>query len=463
MNRLGDMLTERERNRYVTRLEAEAERDLARVKAARLEVGADEQEAKQDCIDRLTAALTPFTDAELEAAKEPHPHAFMDGTCGMFPVGEVTVLAAPGREGKTFAVIGMAASYVTGLEVGGMKSEPGKRVLIYSAEDDRQQYARKVLAVASRLGREDAEKIRDKIIVPDLMAEGMEPFVTLVQVSERQPAAAPVIEDIADALQGLNIGLLVFETASTLSEAEEDNRAFRIIIRALRKIARKTACAVLLVHHTSQAAAQVLPDLKISTADVRGATSLVFNARQVAMLVNLGSETDPFADNDARTIMRRMLFPNRRERIAAWITLDTSKAANPPPVFFRWELTEYGPALYVVPCERGAGSWRKLHMQVMAGRAKERETRKAEERASKTAVVLDAVGQLIADDKPPTVRAVSIACKRSAEWAKPYLEAAVESGDLTCKAENVPRTAGKVNVYRLADSSDSAPQTDGSR
>lgn len=407
-------------------------------------------------VERLVAALTPFTDAELEAAKQPHPHAFSDGEHGLFPVGEVTVVAAPGREGKTYASIAMAVSYILGTEVVGLQPEHGRSVLIYSAEDDRAQYARKVLAATCQLGQADAAEVRKRMLVPDLDSPGMEPFQTVVSVLDRQPMESTAVDALADGLAGQGIGLVVFETASTLSEAEEGNREFRIMVRALRRVARAIEAAVVLVHHTSQAAASNLPDLNVSTADIRGATALVYNARQAALLVNLGSEDDPFPDGDARTLLRNMVAPGRSERIAAWITLDTSKAANPPPVFLAWDRTPYGPALHVLPVPhhlRGA-SWRVLHGMIRGQRLEARQARKDEAQTAKVSQVVDLVRMLEAEGKQPTARAVSTAAGRGAAWAAPYLTLAVLDGALRVQAEKVPRTRGETDVYRTAHPSE---------
>ncbi|WP_228482121.1 AAA family ATPase [Lysobacter sp. H21R4] len=409
-------------------------------------------------VERLVASLVPFSDDELEAAKEPHPHAFSDGNHGLFPVGEVTVVAAPGREGKTYASIALVTSYILGTKVAGLTPEPGRSVVIYSAEDDRQQYARKVLASICQLGKADASNVRERVMVPDLNDAGMEAFQTIVAVHDRQPVESAAVDVMVDALAGRGIGLVVFETVSTLSDAEEDNRAFRIMVRALRKVARAIDAAVILVHHTSQAASNSLPELSVSVADIRGGTSLVYNARQTALLVNLGSDDEPFADGDARTLLRQMMAPGRSERVAAWITLDTSKAANPPPIFLLWTRTPYGPALRVHPAPdnlRGA-SWRVLHGMLMGKRAEARQNRRDAATEAKVEQVIEVVRKLEAEGRQPTARAVSTAAGKGADWAAKYLALAVDEGVLLSQPEKVPRAAGKPDVYRIANPSEQA-------
>jgi hypothetical protein len=158
---------------------------------------------------------------------------------------------------------------------------------------------------------------------------------------------AAIIEAVRPLLDGpVPPGLLVFETASTLSEAEETNVGFRVLIQALRRIARALQLPVVLSHHVSQASLANLADLNLSTADIRGGTALVNNARQTALLVNLGSAGDPFPDTDARTLLRRLACPAVADRVTALVCLDSSKGVTPPPMFFRWDTRGKSVAVY---------------------------------------------------------------------------------------------------------------------
>jgi hypothetical protein len=349
----------------------------------------------------------------------------------------------------------VAVSYVLGTKVAGLTPQTDRSVLIYSAEDSRDQYARLVVAHCSQLGRDDAATVRERIIVPDLTAEGMEAFATLVAVADRRPVESIAVHAVIQALQARMVqplppGLVIFETASTLSEAEEDNTAFRVMIKALRRIAREVQVAVVLIHHTSQAASNNLASLDISVGDIRGATSLVNNARQCHLLVNLGSDDEPYPDNDARTVLRRMAAPHAHGRVTALICLDSSKGIDPPPIFLHWRASAYGPALYVVPpplAIEGA-RWRKVHQMIRGERADRKQEAKQEQRMSTVKQVVQLATQMAREGQQPTVRAVSLKALRSGTWAKPYLDAAVESGDLVATPEKVARTQGETTVYR---------------
>src|SRR5690606_29915825 len=254
-------------------------------------------------------------------------------------------------------------------------------------------------------------------------------------------------------------GLIVFETASTLSDAEEDNRSFKAMIKALRRIARELKVAVVLVHHTSQQAASNLPDLNLSVSDIRGATALAFNARQCFLLVNLGSEEDPLPDSDARAVLRSMVAPSAGGRVTALICLDSSKAMDPPPVFFKWGVTPAGPALrsLAIPSSLQGVRWRKLQQMLRGERADRKQEAKEEARSATMRQVVQLVARLESQGRQPTATAISVAANRSPGWSKPYLDYAVEAGELVQSMERVLRAKGACAVYRLPDSSGVAP------
>lgn len=413
--------------------------------------------------DTFAALLTPWSDEEIEAAKTPWPHVFAHNQTGMYPVGEVSILAAQGREGKTTVEIGVATALVTGHSLADLWPEQGRTVIVYSAEDDRGQFARKVGAQLSILPPSQAVLLKQRLIVPNLDAPEFAPMRSLVTLFEGQPMVSGTVEAIiaaiAPLMDGKNPpGLLVFETASTLSEAEETNPGFRTLILALRRIARELQVAVVLSHHVSQASLANLSELNVSTTDIRGGTALVNNARQCAILINLGSDADPFADNDGRTVLRRLAAPGEEGRLTALVTLDSSKSIAPPPVFFRWVQTEYGPAAveHPAPYDVVGKPWRKVLEIVRARRAAMREEARDEATKAKQSEHVDKVVHIVARlelaGMQPTASRVSSEDGKSPGWAKRYLDEAVTAGLLTAIEEAVPRTRGPQLVYRLINS-----------
>ena len=409
--------------------------------------------------EKIAGLLVQMTDAELEASRAPHPHVFQAGERGLFPLGEVSVIGARGREGKTTVVVGVAVAVAIEHSIARLNPPAGRSVVIYSAEDDRRQYARKVAAQVSLLGTNQAAMVKRRIIVPELDSQEMAGVRALVTVADRNPITTgtdtALIEAITPLMQSEEPPiLLVFETASTLSDADEDNRSHKMLIASLKRIARALNVAVILVHHTSQAADNNLADLNVSTADIRGGTALVYNSRQNLMLVNLGSDTDPFPDGDARTVLRGLAAGAEDGRITALITLDSSKGMDPAPVFFRWVQTDFGPAaVEQEPPQTLAGKpWRKVREMVMAERSNRRVEAKSNAQGANVTTVVNLVAKMHGEGKQPTARAVSIAAGKSPTWATPYLEAATDDGLLVSGKEKVPRRPDGTTVYRPADS-----------
>nr|WP_279236785.1 AAA family ATPase [Dyella sp. RRB7] len=379
----------------------------------------------------------------------------MAGDAGLFPIGEVAVVAAPGREGKTFALMAIAAAYARGKRLHGLTPVPDQQAIIYSAEDDRVQYARKLAALRWKHGEvTDGATWWEHIIVPDLESPELVEWRELVKVMDRRPCAGPAVNAIINALQpsmnsSVPPGLLIFETASTLNEADEDNAGLKVLVGALKKIAKALDVAVVLVHHTSQAAGSNLSTLSIGTADIRGATALVYNARQCFLLVNLGSDDNPHPDADARTLLRKMVSPGVPTRVSALICLDSSKALDPPPIYLRWISTPYGPALEEItpPASLSGLRWRKVLAALNGKRAEVREDAKGAKEQAKVAEAVAAVRKLNSKDVPASAKQVSLAAGHTKAWAKPYLDLAEEQGLVTTSMAKIANTGSDTVVY----------------
>ena len=411
-----------------------------------------------DLLADLAAACLPFTLDELAASATPHPHAFQsaDGRRGLFPEGEVSIVAAPGREGKTSAVVALCKHYALGLPLADMAPASVQSVLIFSAEDDRAQYARKLEAQRLYLDEADAERLRCNVIVPELHSGALAAFREIVRMDGRHLFRGAVVEPLITLINAMRtaecpLGLVVFETASTISEAEEDNPGLRYLIVTLKHIAKSTGVAVVLTHHTNQAAGDELANLELHEKAIRGGTALVNNARQTHLIVNLGSMANPFPDGDARTLLRHLVAPGETDRVTAMVCLSSSKSADPHPLFFRWADTEHhGPRLHAIETGRGVAgkSWLALRKQLSGVREELKADKKAEAGEANVRLVVRAVAELAEAGEQPTAAKISAKCGRNPSWAKSYLLMAVELGDLVRSTEQVPRVKGMTDVYR---------------
>lgn len=409
-------------------------------------------------MDALDAACVPFTLEELAASAIPHPHAFMsaDGRRGLFPEGEVSIVAAPGREGKTSAVMAIVKQYALGLPLADMCPSEVRSAMIYSAEDDRAQYSRKFEAQHLYATPDEADRLRKNVIIPELHQGALSDMREIVKAQGKNLARGLIVEPLIAKINKMKdrecpLGLVVFETASTISEAEEDNAGLRFLVMTLKHIAKTTGVAVVLTHHTNQESGNALSSLELSEAAIRGGTALVNNARQTHLIVNLGSDSQPFPDGDARTLLRKMVARGEAERVTALVCLSSSKSADPAPTFFRWADTEHhGPRLHTIqpPKDVAGKSWLSVRRMLSGAREEAKADKKAEQGNASMRVVVQAACALAEAGEQPTAAKISAKCGRNPGWAKPYLAMALELGELSRSTEQVPRTKGFTDVYR---------------
>lgn len=456
----GGYLSEMDRDADIA--SAVAARNEARLAGFDLSFEAQQEFAHEprprSLVDDIRDAIAPLASEEFDAAKAPHPHVFEGNESGMFPRNEVSIIGGPGREGKTSAIVGICMAGALGESLAGMVPRKPITSVILSAEDNRIQYARKVAAQGEPLSPADKRAVRDRVRILDFDAPALANLRQLVHVFQNQPMInMALVEGLIEALQPLTdpdleapLAQIFIETVSTISDAQEDNVGHRVLAAAAKRLARDLGVAVILSHHTSQASAQNLRTLDVSSADIRGGTALVANTRQSWLLVNLGSELDPFPDSDSRTALRKLVGRGSRDRISALICLDSSKCMDPPPVFFRWERSTYGTRQVQVtpPIELAGLHWRRVHRMLNGARADARQTARDEKQQIEMKRVVATVQRLHDEGRQPSAKAVSTALGRAPGWSTPHLGLAVSEGLLVATEEHVPRTRGLIVIYR---------------
>ena len=157
---------------------------------------------------------------------------------GRIPLGEVTVLAAMGGTGKTFAMCDLAARVTRGDALpGGTPPGPPGTVFIVNAEDD----ASTVLVHQLAAARADLSRVID-FSEPDggaFVLGGKEDCVPMLH--EAITAAGDVRLVILDPLAGISaVGLTAVHRV-------------QVIMRSLRRVARDTGVAIVVIHHLTKA------------------------------------------------------------------------------------------------------------------------------------------------------------------------------------------------------------------
>lgn len=191
--------------------------------------------------------------------------------------GTVTVLTAPGGSGKTTFTIGLALSIATGKPILDMTVWEPDNVWVWNLEDDLDELDRLILAAQQHHGLEH-EEVSKRVFVNSGL-DGSE-LCTATEARDGMTLLQPVFDRIRDLITQNEIRVLIIDPFVS-SHAVEENSNTKIdkIAKAWARVARATACAIILVHHTSKAGAG-----DVSSASARGASALTSAARGVIVI-----------------------------------------------------------------------------------------------------------------------------------------------------------------------------------
>lgn len=201
--------------------------------------------------------------------------------------GDVSVAASAGGVGKSVVILTAACHWAIGRDFGPYKLKAAGhplRVMIYNAEDDRQEQTRRVLAICHQYNF-DYEAVRKNLAIMD----DSDGELQLAGGTINGPVEnAPSVNYMIEAAKHEAVDVLVIEPLVNLHTCKEtDNGQMRFVMSLLRRIAREANVAVLTAHHTSKGGG----DAKGNSDDIRGAGSIVNSAR-VAVLLSALTDTD---------------------------------------------------------------------------------------------------------------------------------------------------------------------------
>lgn len=235
-------------------------------------------------------------------AVAPAPQRFV--VEGLLPEPVTAAIVAPGSTGKSFFLLQLAASVTTGAPFFGHPIGNPGGVLMIGAEDDRDEIARRLHAIADANGWMDWREERD------LLGEH---FYPIARVGEENRITIRAGADIVRNLQWIgeiiatanaipNLRLIILDPASRFRSGDENsNEDATKFVEALELIRRETGVTVLCAHHSRKGSDG-------SDADsIRGASAFV-DALRFAATLAVPKEEDAkrmgLTDEERRKLVR---------------------------------------------------------------------------------------------------------------------------------------------------------------
>lgn len=190
--------------------------------------------------------------------------------------GFPTATIAPGAVGKSSLIIAEAIAIASGRNLLGCHPDASVRVWYWNGEDPADEIRRKITATMLR-HNVPYEELENRLFVNS----GRDTEIIVAKTArDGTVILEPVVQAVKDAIIANGIGLMVIDPFVTCHEASEnDNNAINQVVKAWRKIAEETGCAIELVHHSRKTNGN-----ETTVDDARGASALASAVRSVRTL-----------------------------------------------------------------------------------------------------------------------------------------------------------------------------------
>jgi archaellum biogenesis ATPase FlaH len=181
---------------------------------------------------------------------EPLPHVVQQ----WIPQGEVTLLAGHGGSGKSFVALNLAVHVALGRPFGDLATQ--QRTVLFISCEDNARVLRQRVAKLCRVEGIDSADLTGRLMLFD----GSDLDAALYRetvVEGVKSTDTRFLRTLADVARMLDAGLVIIDNASDAFDGDEIRRAaVRTFIRQLRSHLARPGRAVLLLAHTSKAAAK---------------------------------------------------------------------------------------------------------------------------------------------------------------------------------------------------------------
>jgi hypothetical protein len=198
---------------------------------------------------------------------------------------DITVVASPGGFGKTSLALGMAISIATGKELLEENITGGELTALYiNAEDSGDEMLRRAFAFCLKHGV--AERDLARLLIAGIDHPQVRDL-SFLQAAEKQSALDLAgFNRLGALLEALRPDLLVLDPLTPLCGGgnTNDNAVMSLVFRALKGLAIKYSCAILIVHHNRKGGEPG------SAEAVSGAAAITNAARRAIMPVPMSVE-----------------------------------------------------------------------------------------------------------------------------------------------------------------------------
>lgn len=198
--------------------------------------------------------------------------------------GYVSTTIAPGGLGKSSLVMAEAIAMAVGKPLLGDQVRKPLRVWYWNGEDDQEENARRIAAIAKRYdlteedlgGRLFVDSGRDQqILIASANGQGL-------QINR------PLIHDLTEQIKDKGIDVFLLDPlVAAHAVSENDNMAMNGVVRAIAGICHQAQCGSDLVHHIRKPGSGITVDTDVN--DARGASALIGGVRS-ARVLNVMSE-----------------------------------------------------------------------------------------------------------------------------------------------------------------------------
>lgn len=225
---------------------------------------------------------------------------------GLIPSRTVTLLSGDGGLGKSLFAVQLGIAGALGIETLGLSPSPG-RVLYVGAEDEVDEFHRRIADILTASGRTFAELDGQFLLLP--LAEQDATLAAPGAGGKMLPT--PLMADLTAKVDAFRPSLVVLDTSADLFGGDEIKRSqVRQFVAMLRAIALKGDCAVLLLSHPSVAGMQTGTGTSGSTAWNNSVRSRLY------LTAPTGEDADP--DSRLLSTMKSNYGPKGDELRLRW-------------------------------------------------------------------------------------------------------------------------------------------------